>query len=196
MLNLKHVLSGIFATVTLLGCSGSGDIKRLRVFSASDLSGAPDFRTPFTAPIVVVRHSLGYSSVSLFAQRAAVGSYVKGGKGEDLPVTLNIDMPKDLVGLSPKVHRSLALNTQHQFSGLLTDQINRKTALAFAKDVLAQTYCIGGSVTENHTAQYVDTTGTRPVARSLPMVSRKPPGGRFTPGWTVHLRCGLWSKPN
>lgn len=195
MLTLKQTVTVIAASLMLFGCTERGSIDSFRTFSPRDVPNSPDFRTPFTAPIVVVEHSLGYSRVSIMAERGAESLYVESGQGEALPVTIYIKMPKGLRGAVRNVHRSLELSGQYQFSGVLTDAVNRDTALAFAKEVLARSYCVGGDITENHNAQIVDTNGPQPVARAFPMISSSPPGGRFTPGWTVNLRCGLWAKP-
>lgn len=180
----------------VLGCNAANNLESFRAFGASDLSGAPDFRTPFTAPVIVVRHSMGLSRVYLYAEKGAVNQYIEGGSGEALPVSVYVRPPTDMSGSNLKIHRSLALSGGYQFSGVFTDMENRNVALALAKEVLARSYCSGGAVTENYDAQFVDDTGPRPVARDRPMITAIPPNNeRKTPGWSVMLRCGLWSKP-
>lgn len=193
---MRKLATAIAISFLALGCNGDNNLESFRAFGASDRSGAPDFRTPFTAPTIVVRHSLGLSRIDLHAERGAVDRYVEGGSGEALPVSVFLNLPTDMNGSNLKVHRSLALSGEYQFSGAFTDMENRNAALALAKEVLARSYCLGGAVTENFDAQFVDETGPRPVARDRPMITSIPPNNeRRTPGWSVELRCGLWSKP-
>lgn len=196
MFTIKHATIVILTGLILSSCEAGGDnLEDFRTFSASDVPDTPDFRAPFTVPIVLVEHSMGFSSVDVEAQLGAIGRYVRGGQGEALPVTVRIGLPKDIFGRNPKVHRSLFLNRQYQFSGTLTDSVNQAAALALAKEVLARTYCVGGEITENYTAQIVDTSGPRPVALTVPMIKSSPPGGGYVPEWIVRLRCGLWTMP-
>lgn len=178
------------------GCADDNTLEKYRTFGVSDRSGAPDFNTPFTAPYIVAHHSLGLSRIHLIAVSDAVGQYVEGGSGEALPVSVFLDLPTDLSGSVPRVHRSLALNGDYQFSGAFTDSENWNVALALAKEVLERSYCLGGVVTENSDAQIGDVSGGRSVARDRPAISVVPPNNEgWAPGWRVQLRCGLWSKP-
>jgi len=196
MFKIKHAAIIILAGLILSGCETGGDrLEDFRTFSASDVPDSPDFRTPFTAPMLLVEHSLGFSSVDVIAQSGATGQFVRDGQGEALPVTVRIGLPKDIMGRNPKIHRSLFLNRQYQFSGVLTDRVNQAAALALAKEVLARTYCVGGEITENFNAQYVDSNGPRPVAVNAPTIKASQPGDRFVPEWIVRLRCGLWARP-
>lgn len=193
---VTKLLIAIAISFFALACNGDNNLESFRAFGASDRSGAPDFRTPFTAPTIVVRHSLGLSRIDLQAERGAVGRYIEGGSGKALPVRLFLNLPTDMNGSNLKVHRSLTLSGEYQLSGSFTDIENRSTVLAMAKEVLARSYCFGGAVTENYDAQIVDTTGPRPVPRDSPMIVSIPPNNeRRTPGWSVQLRCGLWSEP-
>ncbi len=194
MLSILKTLVIIGFVSSLSACAGGAGLARYAAFSEADIPATANFRSPVTAPTLVVGLSSGIVSVDILSQKGAEREFVKGGGGEPLPVSVYIDLPAQTSDGIREVHRGLKLDGDYKFIGVATDAVNRDVALALAKEVLAKTYCRGGAVTENHDAQVVDTKGSEPVLRKFPMISSSPPDGKYIPGWTVKLLCGLWTK--
>ncbi len=190
---LRKVTLAAITCVVVAACASREDIASLRPFSPSDIPASAEIR-PVTSPELVVGHSQGFSSVSVSTQRDTAEQYSTKGRGEPLPVTVFIGMPQGLRGLVRSAHRSVELERTVQFSGLLTDEVNRTSALALAQEALARSYCLGGRVTPNNSAVIFDNSGARPVARRVDVIRVYPFGGRFVPGWAVELQCSRWRK--
>lgn len=173
-------LFAAFLLVTLGACSTSAP-RVILPYSDADVPKTLFNRTSTfqgSGLNIVVEHSLGHSVVSPSIEMHAGGRYVEGGRGAGVPYYVHISMPKKLSTLNPEVHRKLALDTMHELFVPVFNPRNEAAAKSIAKEVMAKTYCRGGQVRENRSEGKVAVS--------------QPVGGKYTPGWSVKLRCTRW----
>ncbi|EEE39177.1 hypothetical protein RKLH11_3024 [Rhodobacteraceae bacterium KLH11] len=175
-------------------------MKRLPVFNyKKHATGEPNFSGPSSknGRFIVVRHSSGISKVKIYAKRGAKGLYTRNGTGEPLPVTVAVTDNLCTQGsknlFTKKFHARLKNTFATQFYTPFTAAQNESQAISLAQTVLRATYCPKGEIKLNHSFQYVDKKGKKPVVKTSPAAAPwdSPP---FDAQWTIQLTCSEWRK--
>ncbi|MEZ5713783.1 MAG: hypothetical protein R3D85_00565 [Paracoccaceae bacterium] len=159
-------------------------------FTRRDVPDEPiDRNDPFEGNgiYLLVWHSLGLSQVAVLYDLHAGRLYSSKGKGEAIPLTVRINLPgPEKTWYSRKVFRLYETKRPYVFSGQLLDERNRAEVIAMAREVLENTHCMGGTVTENHSRGR--------FAKRYDGTTRSKMGGFIAPGWNIEFRCSRWHK--
>ena len=161
-----------------------------------DLPRKADFRAPWTAPTILVRHSLGFAEISVRTRKGDSKKYVRNGKGEALPINVFISMPllteRDVMmgGISRRFNRQFTTSQPYSFRGHFLSPQNKKAVVSMAIEVLAGTFCSGGEVKENHKYLFVDKRGSEPKVRYSELAIAT------DGGWSIKLSCSRWRARN
>jgi len=159
----------------------------LALFGASDVPQRLPSKTE--DPLrVVVPHSAGESTVEiLFSRYVNRAAFSSSGKGEAVPISVRLSTTsKGFTLYSKKLHRRLELSQSYKISGQVYRKYNRNQVVALTHEVLQQTFCKGGTVSENHDmGDFVTFYGPRSKARS-------PEGFHVLEGVVVNFRCSRW----
>ncbi len=134
---------------------------------------------------LVVRHSLGYSTVEPLYELNAHRLYSKNGRGADIPIAVRVNPPIHYSAQLPRSsYRQLELDQEYTLPAAFLSKRNQATIVALSREVLAKTHCRGGTVTEDRTAP--------DFAESYNRRSKAPSGLSIRPSWVVKFLCSRW----
>lgn len=136
----------------------------------------------------VVQHSGGESTVEiLFSRDVNRARFSVSGTGEAVPVSVRLSPSKQGFAIySKRGHRRLDLSRIYKINGQVYRKSNRKSVVDLTHEVLQQTFCLGGTVSENNSmGDFVNFYGRRSKAKSRE-------GMGVLPGVVVHYRCSRW----
>ncbi|WP_306152252.1 hypothetical protein [Roseovarius sp. MMSF_3281] len=165
-----------------------GRIVELPYFAASDVPARPQVHGKDTAEPTInlaVESNLGYLEVLMLYPPFGHVNYGAGGGGKAIPIMVKIEAPYAPTAMVPRDSRRRYKPAQDRtFRAPIYHQRNRQKAISLAKEILANTHCRGGRVTEDH--------ADGPFAEAYDKKTRSVTGLRVTPGWGIKLRCSRW----
>ncbi|HEY6919839.1 MAG TPA: hypothetical protein VI412_11280 [Tabrizicola sp.] len=157
----------------------------------------PDFDDGTGIARVVVETEAGILPMTISSVRDARRLYASDGRGDPLPVTVNIEANACEKGsrrmFVRKYYRKLVLGSPVDFTAPLESPDSAGTIELLARSVLAATHCRGGKIGLDHNFIYIDARGATPKPGvRVPAVQRL--DSSYNSAWSVHLTCSLWRE--
>lgn len=157
----------------------------------------PDFGDGTGIARVVVETEAGILPMTISSVMDARRLYSKNGRGDPLPVTVNIEAnackKRSRRMFVRKFYRKLVLGSPIDFTAPLESQDSAATIELLARSVLVATHCRGGKIGLDHNFIYIDTRGATPKPGiRVPAVQRL--DSSYNSAWSVHLTCSLWRE--
>ncbi len=150
-----------------------------------DVSGKADFDNIGSSPDLLFKHPIGNLKFSIRTKNNVEHLYTRNGRGDPVPVNILVALPlRKNSNPVRKYHRKIKPHKNYALVQPIWAPQNETAIINYAKILLAQTHCRGGRVVENYNHVF--------QGKRWPMVSRTPPGSKYTPGWVVRLTCDLY----
>ncbi|WP_428514989.1 hypothetical protein [Roseovarius sp.] len=165
-----------------------GRIVELPYFSSADVPAQPQVHRKTSAEPTInlaVETNQGYLSVRVLYPPFGHVNYGANGRGQAIPIAIKIEAPLHPSALLPRDSTRRYKPMQDlEFRSPVDNKRNREEAIALSKEILANTHCRGGAVTEDQ--------GAGSFVEVYHRNSRAASGLKLVPGWLVKLRCSKW----
>ncbi|QAX31011.1 hypothetical protein ETW24_17420 [Leisingera sp. NJS204] len=186
-------------TISFAGSALHADaLKRFRKFSSRDLPKEARVSSPFSVPYLLLETEAGYLQVHFESPVGSSKNFSRKGTGEPLNVSVFLRWlkdPQETRNFVKKHFRHAPDLSSPRLVAPIKSSRNRERAVSLAKEILSQTYCAKGEVTEDHNFKRVSTSsGASPTVKTIPFAAPAGAWGIYAGGWSVRLKCSSWRK--